>query len=270
MTRWPRAASHAALASGRARAPLARAQTRPGPRRRRCRRPRRPRRARPVARVAHRRRAPSLELVGGELGELDERLPRCARRQVAGGSTGASAWRSRTSKSAVVCALHRSRRLASSTISSSCRIARWISTFVAPSRAPERARDLAVVHAEGEAHDQRLAPVVRAACCTPSRTAAAPRAPRRGLGVVWSRRSTAASSSRRLRLARAVAVEVRREVVGDPDQPRAAAAGRSTRAARARSAGRPAGTSARSGPRRRGDCPPGSTSSEYTSRRCAR
>ena len=47
------------------------------------------------------------------------------------------------------------------TISSSCRMARCSSTFVAPSVRPERPRDLAVVHPEREAHDQRLAAVVR-------------------------------------------------------------------------------------------------------------
>ena len=40
-------------------------------------------------------------------------------------------------------------------------MALWINTLVAPSERSSARRDLAVVHAQREAHDQRLAPVVR-------------------------------------------------------------------------------------------------------------
>ena len=149
------------------------------------------------------------------------------------------------------------------TISSSCRMARCSNTLVAPSVRSERARDLAVVHAEREAHDQRLAAVV-------GQLLDAAQDPREVVAVLHQAlgRVRRARARPRRRCWSAAAASGR-----GSSSPRgcarcgsatAAAGGPGTPAGRARSAGRPAGTSARSGPRRRGGCPPGSTS---TSRR---
>ena len=92
--------------------------------------------ARPVARVAHRRQLPGLELVGGQLGELDERALE-PRAELLGRLDRRSAARRQASMS-TSCSLHLSpsRLEPSSTISSSCLMARWISTLVAPSVRP--------------------------------------------------------------------------------------------------------------------------------------
>src|SRR3954449_2569970 len=83
----------------------------------------------------------------------------------------------------------------------------------------ERARDLLVVHVEREAHDQRLAPVVGKL-----RNALEPRLqllpPLHDVRRVVRRRDHCGVLELGLRPARAVAVVVRREVVGDADQPR--------------------------------------------------
>src|SRR4051812_17344156 len=83
----------------------------------------------------------------------------------------------------------------------------------------QRAGDLAVVHAEREAHDQGLAPVVRQlgdAGEDARELIAALDQVLRGVRRADRRRLV----QRGLRLARAVAVVVRGQVVGDPDEPR--------------------------------------------------
>src|SRR5947207_14545490 len=86
-------------------------------------------------------------------------------------------------------------------------------------RPPERPRDLLVVHAEREAHDQRFAPVVRQ-----RRHAGEHRLEL--LASLHDRLRVVRGGDQRrvlelrLRPARAVAVVVRREVVRDADQPR--------------------------------------------------
>ena len=86
--------------------------------------------------------------------------------------------------------------------------------------ATEGARDLAVIHAERKAHDQRLPSIVwklRDAVEHPRQLVAALRDLLGGVGSSdW--RSLV---ERALRLARAVAIEIGGEVVGDADQPRA-------------------------------------------------
>ena len=94
------------------------------------------RRAHPVARVAHRRELPRLELVGGELGDRRQRRPRGARRDPRA-ARPARALRAAGSRSCGSASLIGGRSLRGSpTISSSCLIARWISTLVAPSERP--------------------------------------------------------------------------------------------------------------------------------------
>ena len=85
--------------------------------------------------------------------------------------------------------------------------------------AAERPRDLAVVHAEREAHDQRLAAVVRQLLHALEDLAQLLAALDEILGRV-QRLGLGDRVQRGLRLARAVAVVVRGEVVGDADQPR--------------------------------------------------
>src|SRR3954447_12516642 len=80
-------------------------------------------------------------------------------------------------------------------------------------------RDLAVVHSQREPHDQRLAAVVRKLLHTFQDSRQLVAALHKILGRV-RRAQRRRVVDVRLRLARAVAVEVRREIVGDPDQPR--------------------------------------------------
>src|SRR5215210_6695095 len=86
-------------------------------------------------------------------------------------------------------------------------------------RAAERASDLAVVHPEREAHDQRLAAVVREPLHTLEDSLEVVAILHQPLGGVRGRERSRVVD-RRLRASRAVAVVVRREVVGDADQPR--------------------------------------------------
>src|SRR3954454_13434203 len=83
----------------------------------------------------------------------------------------------------------------------------------------KRACDLLVVHPEGEAHDQRLATVVRQ-LHHPRQHVLQLLAPLDDVGRVVRGRDHGGVLELRLRLARAVAVVVRREIVRDPDQPR--------------------------------------------------
>ena len=85
--------------------------------------------------------------------------------------------------------------------------------------AAERPRDLAVVHPEREAHDQRLAAVVRQVLDTLEDPLQVVAVLDQRLGRVGGG-DRARVVDRRLRLARAVAVVVGRQVVRDPDQPR--------------------------------------------------
>src|SRR3954470_14087834 len=84
----------------------------------------------------------------------------------------------------------------------------------------KRACDLLVVHPEGEAHDQRLATVVRQLHHAFEYVLQLLAALHDVGRVVW-RGDHRGVLELCLRLARAVAVVVRREVVRDPDQPRA-------------------------------------------------
>jgi hypothetical protein len=84
--------------------------------------------------------------------------------------------------------------------------------------AVERAGDLAVVHAEGKAHDQGLAPVVGQPA-HPVEHAAQLVAPLDELLGGVGRGQRGRLFDRRGGLARAIAVEVGGEVVGDADQP---------------------------------------------------
>src|SRR3954454_19361304 len=84
---------------------------------------------------------------------------------------------------------------------------------------PQRACDLLVVHPEGEAHDQRLATVVRQLHHAGQHVLQL-LAALHDVGRVVRRRDHGGVLELRLRLARAVAVVVRREVVRDPNQPR--------------------------------------------------
>ena len=111
-------------------------------------------------------------------------------------------------------------------------------------RAVQRARDLAVVHAEREAHDERLATVLWERFDGRQHAAQLFASLREVLGGVH-RGQRGRVLERRRWPPRAIAVEVRGEVVRDPDQPGSQRAPVATRAGRARSAGRPAGRSAR-------------------------
>src|SRR5829696_4859462 len=137
-----------------------------------------------------------------------------------GGSTGASARRSSPSKSGAVMSFMSARpclarghdllELLDGAMEEHLRRA---------VRAIHRPRDLAVVHAQREAHDERLATVVGklldALQDARQLVAALDEVLRR-----VHRPQRAGVLDRRLRLARAVAVEVRSEVVRDADQPR--------------------------------------------------
>src|SRR3954468_19153985 len=83
----------------------------------------------------------------------------------------------------------------------------------------ERARDLLVVHREGEPHDQRLATVVRQLHHTLEHVLQL-LASLHDVGRVVRRGDNGGVLELGLRLARAVAVVIGREVVRDPDQPR--------------------------------------------------
>jgi hypothetical protein len=85
--------------------------------------------------------------------------------------------------------------------------------------ASERAGDLAIVHSERETHDQRLAPVVGQLLNAGEDRLELLAALDQRLGGV-RRRDDARVLDRRLRLARAIAIEVGRQVVCDPDEPR--------------------------------------------------
>ena len=84
---------------------------------------------------------------------------------------------------------------------------------------PERARDLPVVHSECESHDHRLTPVVRQRPAPPPALAQLLPALDQLLRVVGLADHLGVLQHGG-RLARTVAVVVRREVVGDADQPR--------------------------------------------------
>ncbi len=86
-------------------------------------------------------------------------------------------------------------------------------------RAAERTRDLAVVHPEREAHDQRLAAIVGQLLHALQDSLEVVAILHQRLGRVRGRQRVRVVD-RRLRAPRAVAVVVRREVVGDADQPR--------------------------------------------------
>ncbi len=83
----------------------------------------------------------------------------------------------------------------------------------------ERPRDLAIVHAQGEAHDQRLATVVRELAHPVQHAAELVAALDQLLGRMRSGQRCRLFD-RRGRLAGAVPVEVGGEVVGDTDEPR--------------------------------------------------
>src|SRR5579863_893662 len=91
------------------------------------------RRAHPVARIAHRGKLPALELLGRLV--ADRKQPRA---NAADEMLGRIDRRERAPQKSLEVA-HAPSSSASATISSSCRIARWIRTFVAPSLRP-RAR----------------------------------------------------------------------------------------------------------------------------------
>src|SRR3954447_2309107 len=86
-------------------------------------------------------------------------------------------------------------------------------------RASHGACDLAVVHAQREAHDQRLAAVVRKLLHTLEDSRQLVATLHEILGRVRCAQGRRVVDVR-LRLSRAIAVEIRREVVRDPDQPR--------------------------------------------------
>jgi hypothetical protein len=88
-----------------------------------------------------------------------------------------------------------------------------------PVGAAQRAGDLAVVHPEGEAHDQRLAAVPGELIDAGQDPGQLVAALDQVLGGVHGAQHGGVGVDRRLRLARAVAVEVRREVVRDADEP---------------------------------------------------
>src|SRR5829696_6007895 len=137
-----------------------------------------------------------------------------------GGSTGASAWRSMVSMS-----------IARSLLMSSGRSFGLLDQLLElldgsvhqhlgrTVGAAERPRDLAVVHPQREAHDQRLAAIVRQVLDTVQDALEVVAVLDERLRRVRGR-DCGGVVYRRLRLARAVAVVVGGEVVRDPDQPR--------------------------------------------------
>ena len=168
--------------------------------------------------IAHGRELPRLELLGGDLGDARERALQPLERGRAGGSTGASASRRSPSKSAALTSAARPPR--SPTISSSCLMARWMSTLVAPSERPS-ARAISRLSMPSAKRMISASRRSSGSGCTPSSTRLSSSRPSTSCSVVCGAASGRRVVDRRDRLARAVAVQVGGEVVGDADQPRA-------------------------------------------------
>src|SRR3954453_23563523 len=136
-----------------------------------------------------------------------------------GGSTGASARRMISSKLSPACSLTSTPPCLANVHDLLELLDRSMNQHLGrPVAAPQRAGDLPVVHSQGEAHDQRLPTVVRklldAIEDARQLVAALDEVLRRVHGGEHR-----AVLDRRLRTPRPVAVEVRREVVGDADEP---------------------------------------------------
>src|SRR3954451_8368344 len=136
-----------------------------------------------------------------------------------GGSTGASARRMISSKLSPACSLTSTPPCLANVHDLLELLDRSMNQHLGrPVAAPQRAGDLPVVHSQGEAHDQRLPTVVRKlldAIEDPRQLVAALDEVLRPVHGGEHR----AVLDRRLRTPRPVAVEVRREVVGDADEP---------------------------------------------------
>src|SRR6266545_7914124 len=138
----------------------------------------------------------------------------------AGVPTGAKAWRSRTSMSAAIGSLMSARPSPGDDYLLELLDGAVDEHLGRAVRAPHRTGDLAVVHPQREAHDQRVAPVVRQ-LLYPLQDARKLVSPLDEVLRRVHRAQRARVLDRRLRLAGAVAVQVRRQVVRDADQPRA-------------------------------------------------
>ena len=192
----------------------------------RPRRPRRrPRRRGPAEAAQFRgspsvRQLPGLELVGGHARSATRACVSSRCDSSSGGSTGASAWRSRVSKSSGL----RAHVVTPSVLGllptpRAGWMARWINTLVAPSVRPS-ARAISRLSMPSAKRMISASRRSSGSCWTHSRIRLSSSRPSTSASVVCGRGDGRRVLDRRLRLARAVAVVVGGEVVGDADQPR--------------------------------------------------
>src|SRR5262245_52991098 len=138
--------------------------------------------------------------------------------RLSGGSTGLNAWRSRPSMSAAAWSLMSAHASACGDDLLELLDRTMYKHLGRAVGAPHCPRDLPIVHTQREAHDERFAAVVRK-LLDPDEDPGQLVAPlHQVLGRVH-RAERARVLDRRLGLARPVAIEVRREVVRDADQP---------------------------------------------------